>query len=472
MTKYFSFSTLVLLALSLAFFEVKSSKESSTKPRNPEQIFKEICSSCHGETVQTFVDRRWKHGNNRADLIKTITNGWPDNGMPNFAKALSKKEIESMADYIVKSIANMDKYNLTKVERLKDGATFTSEGKNFRLEKVADGFSSPWGLAFLAGGEMIITDRNGKMYRRSAAGNLQPMTGVPEVLAEGQGGLLDVELHPQFAQNNLIYLSFSKSKKEGGKTLSTTAVVRARLDGTNLVDQKEIFEALPYFQTRHHYGSRLEFDRNGLLYISVGDRGMHFENPQLLTTFGGKIHRVKDDGSIPSDNPFVGQTGKVQSTFSYGHRNPQGMCLNPETGELWEHEHGPRGGDEINISHKGLNFGWPTISYGINYDGTVLTPKTAQAGMEQPLHYWVPSIGPSGMTFVKGDRYPGWKGNLLVGSLRFQYLNRCVIKDGKVQKEEILLQNIGRLRNVEMGLDGYIYVAVEDPGVIYRIVPI
>jgi glucose/arabinose dehydrogenase len=471
MNKYFSLTTLVLLTVSLACLDSNHPQQGNVHKRNPEQIFKELCSSCHGASVQTFVDRRWKHGNSRAELLNTITNGRPDNGMPSFAKALKKKEIEAMADYIVSNIANMGKFDAAKVNKPLPGTKYTSEGMSFQLEKVAEGLKSPWGMAFLPGGELLITDRNGKLYRSSSTGALQELSGGPEVVAEGQGGLLDVELHPQFAQNKLLYLSYSVGKKEGGKTLSSTAIVRARLEGNQLLDQKVIFDAQPYFSTRHHYGSRMEFGRDGYLYFSVGDRGMHFQTAQQLNSQAGKVHRIKDDGSIPADNPFVGQTDKMPSIYSYGHRNPQGLCMHPETGEIWTHEHGPRGGDEINIVHKANNYGWPTISYGINYDGTILTPKTAQEGMQQPLHQWTPSIGPSGMTFVKGDRYPAWKGNLLVGSLRFQYLGRCVIKDGKLQKEEILLQNIGRLRNVEMSPDGYIYVAVEDPGIIYRIVP-
>lgn len=472
MTKYFSFTTLVLLALGLAYVDSNQTDEITQQKRSPEQIFNELCSSCHGASAQTFVDRRWKHGNSRAELITTITNGWADNGMPSFGKTLKKKEIEGMADYILKNLANMGKFDVTKVTHPRPGETFTSEGMKFQIERVAEGLDSPWGMAFLPGGDMLITDRNGKMYRRNAAGDLQPISGVPAVVAEGQGGLLDVELHPQFAQNNLIYLSYSIGKKEGDKVLTSTAISRARLEGNQLLDEKMIFDAQPYFTTRHHYGSRLEFGRDGYLYFSVGDRGNHYKTSQQLDAGGGKIHRIKDDGSIPADNPFVGQAGKTASVYSYGHRNPQGLCMDPATGQIWATEHGPRGGDEINPIKKGADYGWPTISYGINYDGTIMTPKTAQAGMEQPIHQWTPSIGPSGMTFVKGDRYPAWKGNLLLGSLRFQYLSRVVLKDGKFQKEEILLQKMGRLRNVEMSPDGYIYIATEQPGMINRIVPV
>ncbi|CAM3902657.1 Glucose/Sorbosone dehydrogenase domain-containing protein [Pontibacter korlensis] len=291
------------------------------------------------------------------------------------------------------------------------------------------------------------------------------------MLAQGQGGLLDVELHPNFEQNSIIYLSYSAFKEEGGKTLSTTAVMRAQLQGNQLTNQKVIFEALPYSTTRHHYGSRLEFDRNGNLYLSVGDRGNHDENPQSLQRHAGKVHRIKDDGSIPSDNPFVNKSGAVASTFSYGHRNIQGMVLHPQTGVLWTHEHGPRGGDEVNITEKANNYGWPAISYGINYNGTILTKLKEKEGMEQPLHYWDPSIAPSGMAFVTGNRYKGWEGDLMVGSLRFEYLARLKMEGNKITGEEKLLEDIGRVREVKMSPDGYLYVAVEEPGIIYRLVP-
>lgn len=474
MTKYFSFATLALLALGLGYVGSKQTSDEIThQKRNPEQIFDELCSSCHGASAQTFVDRRWKHGNSRAELITTITNGWPDSGMPSFAKALKKKEIEAMADYILQNIANMGKFDVTKVTHPRPGETFTSDGMKYQIEIIASSLTSVWGIAFLPDGGMLVTDRNGKMYRRSAAGDMQEITsGVPEVVAEGQGGLLDVELHPQFAQNNLVYLSYSIGKKEGDKVLTSTAITRARLEGTSLVDPKVIFEAQPYFATRHHYGSRMEFGKDGLLYFSVGDRGMHFKTSQQLDAGGGKIHRIKDDGSIPADNPFAGQGGKVASIYSYGHRNPQGLCMDPATGQIWEHEHGPRGGDELNLIKKSADYGWPSISYGINYDGTIMTPKTAEKGMEQPIHQWTPSIGPSGMTFVEGNRYPAWKGNILMGSLRFQYLSRVVLKDGKFQKEEILLQKIGRVRTVEMSPDGHVYVGTETPGFIYKLVPV
>ena len=216
----------------------------------------------------------------------------------------------------------------------------------------------------------------------------------------------------------------------------------------------------------------MEFDKDGFLYFSVGERGNHDVFPQNLDNDCGKVHRIYDDGKIPQDNPFVNKDNAKASVYSYGHRNPQGMAIEPKSGKIWTHEHGPRGGDEINIIQKSVNYGWPVISYGINYDGTVLTKNTKMKGMEQPLLYWVPSIAPCGMTFVKGGRYKGWEGDLLVGSLRFKYVNRCKIVNDKIVKEEKLLKNIGRVRSVEMSPDGYIYVSVENPGLIYRLIPL
>lgn len=475
MLKYIAIGSVAAMLLLMPETPTDAQPETSFAVINPAfesaiNNYKNFCSSCHGEKVEMFVDRQWKHGKTKPELIKSITGGYPDNGMPSWNAALKPKEIEELADFILAGIAKGSKYSFASKPK---SNVFPSSELTVKLDTIASGLSSPWGMAFLPEGDMIVTDRNGNIYRVDKGKQKSKVTGGPTVLAEGQGGLLDVELHPKFAQNGLIYFSFSAFKMEGSDKLSTTAVMRAKLDGTTLSDQKIIFEAQPYLKTRHHYGSRLEFDKNGYLYVSVGDRGQHVPLlPQSVENDCGKIHRLNDDGTIPADNPFVKEEKAHGSVFSYGHRNPQGITMNPATGEIWEHEHGPRGGDELNMIKKGTNYGWPVISYGINYDGTVLTPITAKEGMAQPNLYWIPSIGPSGVTFVTGDRYAAWKGDLLVGSLRFKYLNRCKIQNGKVVKEEILLENLGRLRNVQMGNDGYIYVSVEDPGYVFRLVPV
>ncbi|PHN03945.1 PQQ-dependent sugar dehydrogenase [Flavilitoribacter nigricans] len=432
--------------------------------------YADFCAGCHGEQMQAFVDRKWKYGKSDGDLFKAIKEGYTEDGMPSYDTTFTDEEIHELVAYIQTGIANVDQYEFEEEE--KPVGDLVTEAMSVRLDTFASDLKSPWGMTFLPGGDMLFTEKGGELYRYSGSGEPQQISGVPEVLAMGQGGLLDVELHPDFANNNWIYLSYSKSKEEGGETLGTTAVMRAKLNGNALSEQEVIFEALPYSKTRHHYGSRLEFDPEGYLFLSVGDRGNRDQNPQNLDNHCGKIHRIHDDGRIPEDNPFVGQSGAIASIYSYGHRNPQGLSRHPETGVMWDHEHGPRGGDEVNMIEKGKNYGWPVISYGINYNGTTFTSKTEQAGMEQPDLYWVPSIAPCGSTFVTGDRYPAWKGDLLVGSLRFKYLNRCIMEDNKIVGEEKLFKNIGRVRAVEMGPDGYIYVSVENPGFIFRVVPL
>jgi glucose/arabinose dehydrogenase len=240
---------------------------------------------------------------------------------------------------------------------------------------------------------------------------------------------------------------------------------------TNL-DQQVLYKGIPDTEKGHHFGCKLAFDDKGHLFFGIGERGQHFDFPQKLDNSNGKIHRINDDGTIPNDNPFVHTPGALPSIYSYGHRNPQGTAIHPVTGELWETEHGPKGGDEINLILPGHNYGWPVISYGINYDGTILTDLTEKEGMDQPASYWTPSIAPCGMTFVTGDRYKNWKNNMLVGSLSFKYLERVVISDHSVIHREKLLENIGRVRNVVMSPDGYIYVAIETPGIILRLMPV
>lgn len=436
-------------------------------------IYQEACARCHGVEIAAFADRKWEYGSEKDSIVEVITLGIsdPDKEMPGYDSVYSMGAIDSLADYILEIKDMVDGYQF-------EGETdttgvFSSEEYNLRLDTVVTGIGSPWGMDFLPNGELLVTDRSGQLYRVGENGNKTEIKGVPEVLVQGQGGLLDIRLHPDFQDNHWVYLSYSISKKEGDEVLASTAVNRAVLEGDRLTDSEMIFEAKPYFTTRHHYGCRMEFGPDGKLYLSVGDRGKRDENPQALDRAPGKIHRINDDGSIPEDNSFVNQPGAVASIYSYGHRNPQGMDIHPSTGAVWTHEHGPRGGDEINIIKKGLNYGWPVISYGINYNGTVFTDLVKKEGMEQPLHYWVPSIGPSGMAFVSGDRYPAWEGNLLVGSLKYRFLDRVVLDGEKVVKEESLLKKIGRVRSVEMGPDGYIYVGVEgSPGFVARLIPV
>lgn len=337
----------------------------------------------------------------------------------------------------------------------------------FTLEPVVEKIQNPWGMAFLPDGGILVTEKSGKLLLFQA-GKTTEIQNLPEIYVKGQGGLMDVELHPNYKENGWIYLSFASDKGEGNG--GNTAIMRAKLNGNRLVNNQLLYKGTPNTTKGQHFGSRLEFDNEGNLYFSIGDRANRDVNPQDVTRDGGKIYRIKDDGRIPSDNPFVNQKGAKTAIFSYGHRNPQGLAKHPGTGKIWEHEHGPRGGDEINIIQKGKNYGWPVITYGINYSGTKITDETSKPGMEQPLHQWTPSIAPCGMTFVTSKRYPEWKNNLLVGSLVFQYLERLVIENNKVVYREKLLENAGRLRNVKQAPDGYIYVGIEGKG-IFRLEP-
>jgi len=348
--------------------------------------------------------------------------------------------------------------------------SFTSCSQNkikknnqYSYEVVVPDIDIPWGFVFLPDQSILITERSGKLIRFKN-GEKTIINGLPNIKTQGQGGLLDIKLHPNYKTNGWIYISYSSA--EGGGNGANTAIMRCKLENNSLVNKQLLYKASPNSKKGQHFGSRIAFDNNGHLYFSIGDRGNRDVNPQDLTKDGGKIYRLNDDGTIPKDNPYVGEANAKKAVYSYGHRNPQGMVKHPITGDIWTHEHGPKGGDEINIIKAGKNYGWPKVSYGINYNGTKLTDHVALEGMEQPLHYWTPSIAPSGMAFVTSDVYPKLKGNLLVGSLKFQYLNHCIIRDNKVVDEERLLDKIGRVRSIRQGPDGYIYVGIENKGIV------
>ncbi len=324
-----------------------------------------------------------------------------------------------------------------------------------------------WGFRFLPDGRMVATDKSGKLLLIDKEGRSKTITeGVPAVKDVGQGGLLDVLLSNNFATDRMVYLSWSKPD---AKENASTAVGRGRLadDEASLEDFEILYEAGPKTGKPFHYGSRMAWGpKDGHLYFTIGDRGSRDENPQDSTRDHGKVYRIAADGSIPDDNPFASTPGAKKAIYSFGHRNPQSLTIHPETGEVWETEHGPRGGDEINIIEAGKNYGWPVISYGINYNGTQFTQKVKQDGMEQPLHYWVPSIAPSGMAFITGDKYPGWEGDLVVGSLKFMRLQHVQLDGKNVTGEQKLINNMGRVRDVRMGPDGYIYASVEGEGIV------
>lgn len=341
------------------------------------------------------------------------------------------------------------------------------EVKNYTLENVVSNIEIPWGMTWLPDGSMLITEKSGILYHVKN-GTKTEVKNMPKVYNRGQGGLLDIALHPDYAKNGWIYMTYASSEGEGEG--GNTKLIRAKLQEGSLIQIESLYKATPNTTKGQHFGSRIVFDNEGYLYFSIGERGNNKENPQDITRDCGKIYRLNDDGSIPKDNPFVGQQGAKEAIYTFGNRNPQGMAKHPETGEIWAHEHGPKGGDEINIIKKGANYGWAIVTYGIDYDGTTISPLTEKPGVENPIYYWLPSIAPSGMAFVTGDRYPDWKGHLLVGSLKFQYLELVKLKGNAVIERQKIATDIGRIRNVAQGPDGFIYIAVEGKG-IFKIIP-
>jgi glucose/arabinose dehydrogenase len=341
------------------------------------------------------------------------------------------------------------------------------EWKSYEIETVVEDIDIPWGLAILPDGGMLITEKSGELIHFKD-GQKTMITGLPEITVQGQGGLLDVVLHPDFENNKWVYLSYASSR--GPEKGAHTAIGRGQLEGTSLVNFERLYKASPNTKKGQHFGSRIAFDKEGYMYFSIGERGERDVNPQDVTRDGGKVYRLFDDGRVPEDNPFYNQADAKKAIYSYGHRNPQGMFIHPQSGEVWVHEHGPKGGDEINIVKKGANFGWPVISYGINYNGTVFTEETAKPGMEQPLYYWVPSIAPSGFVFVSGSQYPAWEGDLLAGSMKFGYLEKLTLENNKVVKRERIIDGMGRVRNVIQGPDGIIYAGIDGKGIV-KIVP-
>jgi glucose/arabinose dehydrogenase len=343
-----------------------------------------------------------------------------------------------------------------------------TEEHRVRVVTVASGLRNPWGMAFLPGGDVLVTEKGGRV-RLVRGGVLQPQPVAElEVASSGQGGLLDVALHPAFAQNRLVYLTYSKPGARG----STTALARGRWDGSRIADVRDVFVAESWSGRGQHFGSRIVFDRAGMVYFGVGERNE--KSPaQDLASDKGKILRLHDDGRIPRDNPFVGRDGARPEIFSYGHRNPQGMTLHPTTGELWETEHGARGGDEINRVRAGRNYGWPRITHGVDYSGARISPDTALPGMEQPVLHWTPSIAPSGLAFYTGTRFPRWRGQLFAGALAGEQLRRVVLQGDRAVHQETLLRGRSRIRAVADGPDGYLYLLTDaSEGSLLRLEPL
>lgn len=441
-------------------------------------LYKQYCMSCHGEDLKaglggSLLDTdSWKRVGKDVSFIEYVKQGDAETGMPAFGEGLTDPEIRSLEIYIDEMRQKASRAEGAPLVQ-QDEDIYTAGGYQFTVETVVEDLNIPWSIAFLPAGDLLITERAGalRIWGDGKVGQL--IQGTPEVVARGQGGLLEVGVHPDFAANGWIYLGYSASAPGASDpNASTTKIVRGRIANGVWRDEEVIFEVPSEFHRTAgvHFGTRFVF-QDGYLYFSIGDRGAQ-DSAQDLSSPNGKIHRIYDDGRVPRDNPFVQKTGAYPTIWTYGNRNAQGLDAHPETGLIYESEHGPRGGDEINLIRKGVNYGWPVITYGMNYSGTPITDKTEAPGMEQPLHYWTPSIAVCGIDFYEGDAFPSWKNNLLVGGLASQELHRLEIEGERLVSHEIILKDEGRIRDVASGPDGLIYLVLNGPDRIARLVPV
>jgi aldose sugar dehydrogenase len=466
--------TPALIALaSVAGISLIAVQQSMSRSRDVARLYAKTCTNCHGPKLTgaqgpSLVDDEWRHGGDDASIAKSIHDGQPAAGMPPFGVTLSAPEIRALVIYIREEGAKF-KRGQTRFAKPAGNLSVSSDLHAFRLETVTESVKAPWALAFMPDGRILVTEKDGKLRVVQGRTVSDPILGVPPVFTDGQAGLLDVALHPDFKTNGWVYLSYSDPGQFGS---AMTAVVRGHIKDGAFVDQQQIFKANPahYRHGGVHFGSRFVFDGEGHLFFSIGERGQK-DNAQDVMRPNGKVHRLFDDGRVPDDNPFANKAGAVRSIWSYGNRNPQGLVRHPVTGDLWELEHGPRGGDELHVIRAGRNYGWPVITYGMDYDGTAITDRTAQEGMEQPVVYWTPSIAVSSLDVYLGDAFPKWKGNLLIGSLAAQELRRLEIDGTRVTTQEVLFKNVGRIRDVVVAPDGFVYLAMHRPDRLARLVP-
>ena len=442
------------------------------------EIYVANCASCHGQngeggTGGALINNQWKYGGTDADLTRAIKDGFPDGGMEAYKDTLTDEEIRALVIFIREQSQIAERENLLKRTTPQEGV-FSSEKHAFTLEKVAEGGGILWGIDFLPDDSILVTQKDGVLWHFSL-GFSRKISGIPQVWDFGQGGLMEVAVHPDYEQNGWIYLGYSESMEVGGRDVGQTTVVRGRIDDGKWVDEERIWRAPDefYLPTRHHFGTRFVF-QEGHLFFAIGDRGRRNEAQDLSHPYA-KVHRIFDDGRIPDDNPFLDVAGAYPTTWSYGHRNIQGMDQDPRNGNIWAVEHGPRGGDELNWIEPGKNYGWAEITYGMNYNGSPITEKTDAPGMEQPELYWVPSIAICGASFYRGDAFPRWKNNYFIAGMATEQLHRITIEGETVVSDEIVMKNQGRVRDVTTGPDGMLYVLLNsgDPrvGSVYRLVP-
>ena len=458
-----------------------------------EDLYAKNCSGCHGSKFEggqggSLVDGVWKHGSGDADIFKSIAKGNLQLGMTPWEGVLSNEQIRSLVIFLREN----EKETLAKgmnFPKPSPGQVTQTELHDYRIETlVENGLKNPWAIAFLPDGRKLVTEKSGQLRFITSDGKLDPkiVQGIPPVIDHGQGGLLEVAVHPDYTENGWVYLGFSdgtREKNADGKedVRCITAVVRGKIKNHQWTEQQWIYRPEPKFRSGAgvHFGTRFVFAK-GYIYFVIGERGGLME-VQDLSLPNGKIHRLHDDGRVPEDNPFVKTKDALPSIWSYGHRNPQGLAMDARDGSLYDTEHGPRGGDELNLVLSGRNYGWPVITLGMNYngmpmsypgpDGKTILSVTEKEGMEQPLTYWLPSIAVCGLDFYTSDKFPKWKNDLLVGAIAQQEVRRLRLVDKKVISQEIILKDIGRVREVAMGEDGLIYVILNNPDRLVRLVP-
>lgn len=440
-------------------------------------LYRKSCANCHGASLEggmasSLSDGDWAFGDQRNRIFGNIHDGIPDRGMPAYGRVLTAVQINAMIDFILAQAPAAQ-----KDAEIPD--TFSTLDYAVKVERFVEGLEIPWAIDFADAKTAFITERPGRL-RVVESGRLrpEPVQDVPAVIHEGQGGLLDLAVDPDYARSGWVYLGYSHELKDApadanGRRPAMTRIVRGKIASNRWVGQQVVFEAPheTYSHTRHHFGTRIVFDGEGRLYFSIGDRGRDTQ-AQELSRPNGKLHRVNRDGSVPKDNPFVGRQGALPSIFTYGNRNSQGLAFHPVSGRLWSVEHGPRGGDELNLVTPGANYGWPVITYGIHYDGRTITDEKARPGLESPIYYWRPSLGIGGLDFYRGDLFPKWRGKAMATALNFREIQLLDIIGERVLHAEVIAKGIGRIREAVTGPDGAIYVVLNRPDVVVRLTPL
>ncbi len=445
-----------------------------------EEVWSNHCATCHGESMGggsagALDDGVWSHGGTDADLTRAILDGYAEEGMPGWRGALKPEQVRALVVYIREREAATARRD-APVRQPDANRRVRTRHERFTAEVLAELPGTPWAVAMLPGGGFLVTLKEGRLLELDAAGKPvgAPVAGLPPVTEFGQGGLMDVVLHPDYKNNGWVYLTYTDGATgPGGNKIGLAALARGRIKAGRWTDGETLWKADPKWRTGNgvHFGSRIAFDGRGGVFFTVGERGRNFDaGAQDPATPFGKIFRLNDDGTVPADNPKV--TGGIPGLYSYGHRNPQGLAVDPRNGDLLSTEHGPRGGDELNRIKPGKNYGWPAMTYGMNYDGRPwATGETARPGMEPPVTYWTPSIAVCGLAFCTGDAFPRWRGDLLVGALAGSQVRRVRFTGDTVTENEVILSGMGRVRDVRCAPDGRVYVLLNNPGRLVRLSP-